>query len=66
MEQRLNKQENNHRSLLEQMMKLQQDFKVLYLYRAQGHLARESFARKIFKLYSWSPEAGFFHIGTIN
>ena len=28
LEQRVNKQENNHRSLLEQMMRLQQDFKV--------------------------------------
>ena len=33
---------------------------------AQGHLARKSFARKIFKLDSWSPGACFFPIGTIN
>ena len=32
---------------------------------SQGHLARKSFARKIFKLDSWSPGAGFFPIGTI-
>ena len=33
---------------------------------AQGHLARKSFARKIFKLDSWSPGVGFSSIGTIN
>jgi hypothetical protein len=33
---------------------------------AQGHLARESFARKIFKQDLWSPGAGFFPTGTIN
>ena len=34
--------------------------------RAQGHLSRKSFTRKIFKLDSWSSGAGFFPIGTIN
>ena len=33
---------------------------------AHGHLARDIFARKIFKLDSWSPGEGFFPIGTIN
>ena len=32
----------------------------------QGYLAKLSFARKIFKLDSWSPGAGVFPIGTIN
>ena len=30
---------------------------------AQGHLARESFVRKIFKLDLWLSDAGFFPIG---
>ena len=36
------------------------------IFKAKEHLTRKSFAKKNFKLDSWSPGAGFFPIGIIN